>query len=125
MLTYDYIKTEIEKLTPAPRSKNIFSLMMNKGYKFYIQELPKTLSDYSKGYLAEKNFKGFKYSISLKKERLDSLRDNLIIITKLIEYEEEGMSYKIQLALTMEEKAFFLFDEEKSDLLNILLLRKK
>lgn len=118
MLTYEELKNTIEELNKTPaRSSNIFSLM-KKGYKFFIQELPKDLKDYSKGYLAKENYKRFKYSVSIFEEYLEPLKYNFYAM--LIEYKEEDISYKVEIALNKEEKTFFMYDSTKSDFLSFI-----
>lgn len=120
MTNYLQLKNDIEKLTPNPRAVNIFSLMLNNGYKFYIQELPKKISDYSKGYLAKENTKRFKYAISIFRDNLEALKSDFYIYAMRIEYEEEGTAYTLELGLSTGEKAFFLYDSTKSDFLSFV-----
>ncbi len=120
MLNYFTLKEAINQLTPNPRANNIKDLMLKGGYKFYTQGKPTTLEDYSKGYLAKDNFKGFKYSISLMKEALDSLKEGLIVYVMLLEYEEEGTFYRVQQKLNTEEIAFFLYDSSKENFIDFV-----
>lgn len=120
MTNYLQLKNDIERLTPNPRADNIFYLMLKSGYKFFIQELPKTLSDYSKGYLAKDNFKRYKYAISIYKNNLETIKKDFYIYAMRLEYEEAGIKYNIEQELTLSEKAFFIYDSSKSDLLTFI-----